>query len=413
MRKHIIQTLTFVFCLLWLRISTQNSNELMKSKDFGIKPNGFQLFGAPDPTTFKIVNTIDTEILIEEILPKIKNIKVEPSKEKQGIVILGYNNVIYELLALVNYLKEYTSLKIELFYADDIDDKYMNLLKKFDIKIINLAQHELYQKKVSNERRYYLKPLAMLSTSFEEFVYLDSDCFPLLHSVDVFAKVFHYLESVDSVFFRDYWMMTPENPMYRLLNIPYTLQRQVDSSVIVMRKSKNIETLILSYYICLEPHFDYYLFGDKDAYWFSALLIRIHLPELSAPIISINPDMSGYIGNQDCGVGMMHLIDGLPAFAHLNGFKSRLENGLPKQKLVFCERDTIDDAIPTSRISSYTIGVNGKGSFEDDGTQSYSLFDDHGQCVISQSSSHTIDIDSSPIIQKYEYSFHLLKSTCQ
>ena len=386
-------------------------DNLNSPDDLGIRPKGAQLFGAPDPNNFAFVDTEDTRYIVSDIMKLIKP-NTDKTSTTSGIVILGYDNVIYEVLALISYLKEYSKLEIEFFYADDISPKYMDILKTLDIKIINLASSPLYQKKVSEDRKYYLKPLAMLSTSFENVVYLDSDCFPLLHKEDVFTKSFEYLKSTDALFFRDYWMMTPENPIYQYLGISYTLQRQVDSSVIVYRKSRSMEMLLLSYYICLEKHFDYYLFGDKDSYWFSAMLLRLYKPEIKPPRILLNPEMSGFVGTLRCGVGMLHLLNGDPAFVHLNGFKSRLSKGLPNKKPLFCERTSVYSVIQESTVGFMTIGKSDDGDMMDDGSQSYSLYDDQGQCVASQSDGIVTEMDNSVILEKYEKSFKRLRETC-
>eukprot|EP00835_Amoeboradix_gromovi_P001005 NODE_39_length_29903_cov_0.529057.p6 type:complete len:430 gc:universal NODE_39_length_29903_cov_0.529057:6896-5607(-) len=383
-------------------------------KSLGIHPLPAQLFGAPDPSKFHMVDIIDTEYIIENIINKVADLKFKVDEGSgNGIVILGHNNVIYELIALIKYIVSFSQTPIELFYADDIDDKYMEILQKLPIKIVNLSSHPLYQNKISNDRKYYLKPLAMMATSFENVIYLDSDCFPLLHlSSNILEISFSYLESFDAVYFRDYWMMTPENPLYTLLDISYLLQRQVDSSVVIYKKTNTAEVLLMSYFICLEPHFDYYLFGDKDSYWFSSLLLRLNHPEMKSPRILLNPEMSGFVGDLDCGVGMLHILDTNPAFLHLNGFKSRLQNGLPDQKPVFCELASIKSRIPLHRLKYMTIGKSKNDDLVDDGTQAYSLYDDKGQCVKSQSEGMVKEMDNSIILEKYKESFMILKSTC-
>ena len=384
------------------------------------EPLQYQLFGAPDPNLFNKVDATDTEMKLEDMYNDLNNKKKHlKSSIGVGIVLLGYDKIILELLTLVDYLSTYSTYSIELYYADDISKTNMAILSKYDIKIINLSTHPLYIQKVSNDRKYYLKPLAMLATQFEKVLFLDSDCFPLIHSNANLDSYFDVLNTTDMYFFRDYWMMTPGNPLYKLIEKPYILQRQVDSSVILFRRSKSVNALLLTYSISLDEHFDAYLFGDKDTYWFSALLLRFYRPDILAPKVILNPDMSGYLGRSDCGVGMIHTISNKPSFAHLNGLKSRLTFELKNKVPLYCELNSIYDVLDKNLLNNQFLMANKDNTAEEDGTQGFRLKSDKGQCVTLHDERIfrtpavlMTQLDLSPILENMEKSFKILQKTC-
>ena len=228
-----------------------------------------QLFEYPDSTKFNEVDMNLVHKLLEKYLQKSKMMMITPG-DGSGIVICGHDGVSLELFALVSYIRSYTTIPIEIYHADDLSQKNQDLYNKMtEIKFINLKNNHLYSSKDlgKDPRQYYLKPLAMLSTNFENVIYLDSDAFPLLHLDNkILDKTMKYLETVDMLLFRDYWLMHDTNPVFNLFEQGYSTQRQTDSGIVVFKKSQVVDVLLLSYFISAEKYFDKLFFGDKVSF---------------------------------------------------------------------------------------------------------------------------------------------------
>eukprot|EP00834_Sanchytrium_tribonematis_P007795 NODE_768_length_4042_cov_0.536647.p2 type:complete len:476 gc:universal NODE_768_length_4042_cov_0.536647:685-2112(+) len=291
------------------------------------KPLESQLFEFPDSEKFDSVDLDLVKRLLVKYESKSEMIQIKAGKGS-GIVICGHDGVIMELLALTTYVRKYSDIPIEIYHAEDLSKKnqgFFKLLK--NIKFINLKKNHLYSSKDlgKDPRKYYIKPLAMLSTHFEHVIYLDSDAFPLLHLDNlVLEKTFKYLNVVDMLLFRDYWMMHDTNPVYDLFGRGYFAQRQADSGIVVFKKSKTINVLLLSYFISAEGYFDKLFFGDKDTFAFANAYLQHNNKEHSK--LYMNMEMVGYLGDSIHDMGMLHVIDGDPFFAHMNGIKFMLEH---------------------------------------------------------------------------------------
>ena len=292
-----------------------------------------QLFEFPDSEKFDSVDVKKVEKMLGKYISQSKSISIKPG-EGTGIVICGHDGVSLELYALISYIREYSDMKVELYHAGDLGQTNQEYFSEFkDVDIINLKNNHLYfskdlGKESKDPRKYYIKPLAMLSTNFENVIYLDSDAFPLLH-LDKFIleKALKYLDTVDMLIFRDYWMMHDTNPVFDILSEGYASQRQADSGVMVYKKSQSVNVLLLSYFISAEKYFDLLFFGDKDTFWFANAYLQSKRKYTHLHCnIYMNLEMVGYLGDTINDIGMMHTIDSKPAFAHLNGVKFVLDH---------------------------------------------------------------------------------------
>eukprot|EP00835_Amoeboradix_gromovi_P005024 NODE_435_length_8649_cov_0.394386.p3 type:complete len:494 gc:universal NODE_435_length_8649_cov_0.394386:7309-5828(-) len=328
-----------------------------------------QLFEHPDSSNFENVNMKRVKQSLDEFV-SISSFFPNSPGSGSGLVVCAHDGVRIELLAMITYIRNYSKMPIEVFHADDFDKQNQKLFSKFtDLKFIDLKNTDLFLTRQStiDSRKYYLKPLAMLSTSFEDVIYLDSDAFPLLHLDDnILEKSLKHLETVDMYLFRDYWMMPDTNPIYSLFKNGYYAQRQVDSGIVIYKKSKVINVLLLSYSISQESYFDALFFGDKDTFWFANAYLtynnHIHTR------VYVNSEMVGYISDTIHDIGMLHTIQGKPAFAHFNGIKFVLDHwkdyGIDVLELSFgkmtglmlkSESNTFDDTY-TQQYKSYRSG---------------------------------------------------------
>ena len=336
-----------------------------------------QYLPLPDISKFKDVNIVELDQKIKEIVALVQSNKfaspIIDNIEKIGIIICGYDGIIKELMILLKHLRKYSELPIQVFHANDLHEDNINRISEYST-VINLSSSSLFKPRghqgQDDSRNYHLKPLAMLSTTFVKVIYLDSDAFPLFQSHD-FSNIFHLLDTVDMYLFRDYWMMSPDNPIMKIFNTK--TQRQTDSSVVIFNKEKCENVLLTAYYLTRDAYFDLVMFGDKDSFWIANTILQ---PYELGSILYVNSDMVGIVEHNNCGYGMAHSIAGVPAFLHMNGFKERIRKMIPipqnmKMKMMASKDDTL----------------------KDDFSQTFEITWSEGNCVKPFSSNPIIDLE--------------------
>ena len=305
-----------------------------------------------------------------------------------------------ELYALINYIRGYSEIPIELFHIGDLNSSNKGLINAMSgVTIVDMSKSSLFTKRLAfgkDTRNYYIKPLAMMLTSFENAIYLDSDAFPLLHlDSQILAKTLKYLDVVDMFLFRDYWLMNMDNPIYKALDMDYFTQRQADSGIIAFKKSKVESVLMLSYFISREVYFDNLFFGDKDTFWFANAYLKTLDPSYASTLY-MNTDMVSYLGDSLNDLGMLHTIDGEPAFAHLNGLKFVL-NSYGDYDIHIFEKSF-------ERLQGYSI-LSTLHDFDDDFTQNFLLY----KFKDSTNNYKTIPIEGSTLFTYYVKSFNQIQ----
>ncbi len=130
---------------------------------------------------------------------------------------------------------------------------------------------------------FQLKALAILLSSFESVVYLDSDCMPL-HDPSNLLSAEPYL-STGLVTWPDYWKATEDPVFYRIAGLPAfptgVPARATESGQLLVSKSKHITTLLLAaYYNVFGPGYYYPILsqgaigeGDKETFLAAAVVL--------------------------------------------------------------------------------------------------------------------------------------------
>lgn len=138
---------------------------------------------------------------------------------------------------------------------------------------------------------FQLKALAILLSSFESVLYLDSDCMPLRDPSNLLSS--EPFLSTGLVTWPDYWKATEDPVFYRIAGLPSFPSgmpaRSTESGQILISKTKHITTLLLAaYYNVFGPGYYYPILsqgalgeGDKETFLAAAVVLgnpyyRVH-----------------------------------------------------------------------------------------------------------------------------------------
>lgn len=117
-------------------------------------------------------------------------------------------------------------------------------------------------------KNFELKAEAILRSSFDEVLYLDSDNYPLSDVGALFdSSLFRDVRGGNAIFWPDLNRDHPDNPIHRVLGIPCHNAWELDSGQILIAKSGNdglnLAALYLAQYMAEEGDF-WFSGGDKD-----------------------------------------------------------------------------------------------------------------------------------------------------
>ena len=423
MKKHstlilksiILAVITYLFLIRYQYFITHlditDTVDVWQSKVHKGLPDSSTYFALPRVEDMRNLDIAESKKKFDTMRDKINKYKDWNVENKgRGIITVGHKFAIFELTSLVIHIRKYSKLPIEIFHWTDFDPKYIAHLMEFEnIVMKDLTNSFLNGELPKDSRHHFTKPLAMMMTSFEEVLYIDSDAFPMFHTTpNIFDMSFDLLKRNDIVLFRDYWMNHPDNPIYKILEFDYMWQRQVDSGIVIYRKSKSLKLLAFAYYICMEGEFQKLTAGDKDAFWMGLMALKFY--NMPAPILLINTDTMGYIGDS-CQHGMFHHLNGQLGFAHFNGLKSltviNQNNQDSRNEKIFCTRDTFEGLVPNDFYSKIKVGYSAKHDLKDDYSQRYSF--DNCLQPISEFGVYEKKVDSGPIFESMAKAFEMLK----
>ena len=131
---------------------------------------------------------------------------------------------------------------------------------------------------------YQLKVLAMLFSSFEKILFLDSDCFPLSDPKELFTS--EPFKSKGFLSWPDYWVATEDPSFYTIAGLATFPKgvpaRSSETGQMMIDKSKHLSSLLLAtYYNIFGPDFYYPIMsqgaagmGDKETFLASVVVLR-------------------------------------------------------------------------------------------------------------------------------------------
>jgi hypothetical protein len=292
-------------------------------------------------------------------------------------------------LATIMILREnYASvLAIELWHMrDELEADHADLLAQYGV-IVHCFEDHVYSASLGliesnvGPRRFQLKALAVLHSSFEEILLVDSDCTPLSDPLPLFEHLSR--SAFSAMFWPDYWVTHPENPIWEVIDVAPDLGYEFESGQMVINKKRAWKALNL----CVHFNTEFYmrlLNGDKDTFriaWMATQTPYLLVQHRALPVGMLATDGSF------CGHAILqHHPSGHPMFLHHNQVK-RAED----------INDVHFSHVATPALSSKSAKVQPRSSIS---VGSRSL-----HCVSVQDERETVRILGSPLLEVFEILF--------
>jgi alpha 1,2-mannosyltransferase len=206
----------------------------------------------------------------------------------RGIVMTGGFNQLPVLVISVRMLRRTGSdLPVEVFVADkaEWDDQICDvLLPSLNAKCLLFSDIFVAAESGVLIDRYQYKIMAILFSSFEEVLLLDSDAFPIHNPIDLFNQ--EPFKTNGLIVWPDFWYPS-ESPYFfdiaKIDTMPKLTERaSVESGELMYSKSKHHTSLMLAaYYNYYGPTYYYPLLsqgapgqGDKETFAWAAITLK-------------------------------------------------------------------------------------------------------------------------------------------
>lgn len=117
----------------------------------------------------------------------------------------------------------------------------------------------------SRTKSFHIKGAALVQSSFDELLYLDSDSLPTENVESLFeTKGF---KELGAMFWSDYWKDSPENAIWRILGVQCRDEWTMESGQILIDKRRHLDALLLVEHMLQDWPFWFKISdGDKDLF---------------------------------------------------------------------------------------------------------------------------------------------------
>lgn len=274
----------------------------------------------------------DTEILnrrkqLINYLDIHKNIVSNPPiiYGSYGVVYTAGNRDTWDrLIVSLRMLKRAYNCKLPVeifFFPDELPSlTIVNELNSYGNVILRKLR---WSKTDSNAwKNFHVKSEALLRSSFQYVLYLDSDNIPIR---DPTYLIFNKQFKESGIFlWPDFFKSSPANPIWRLLGLPCRDEYETESGQILIDKLRHTDVLLLAHHMAEERSFYFkYSGGDKDTFRFALLALGKTWSgpgQLNAligyPINDVSP-LYNYFGHSI----LQYDHNGIPLFMHSNVLK--------------------------------------------------------------------------------------------
>lgn len=226
----------------------------------------------------------------------------------RGIVMTGGFNQLPVLVISIRMLRRARStLPVEVFVAEpsEWDDQICNVvLPSLNAKCLLFSDIFRAADTGVSINRYQFKIMAILFSSFEEVLMLDSDAFPVHNPLPLFEE--EPFKTTGMVIWPDFWYAS-ESPYYfeisKIDHIPALNERaSVESGELLYSKAKHHMSLMLAaYYNYYGPKYYYPLLsqgapgqGDKETFAWAATALKEPFYAVHEPVMALGRhDTSG------------------------------------------------------------------------------------------------------------------------
>jgi len=159
-----------------------------------------------------------------------------------------------------------------------------------------------------------LKPLSIVRSSFKEVFFLDADNICVSDPTFLFETAAY--KEYGAIFWPDFWKTAKDNPIWKIIGIPYEDTFEQESGQMVIDKERCWQPLNLSlYFNRLTDIYYRLLMGDKDTFRFAWRAFHQPFYMVQTPVATC-----GYMnGHQFMGNTMVqHDLEGKILFLHRN-----------------------------------------------------------------------------------------------
>ncbi|KAI9338759.1 mannosyltransferase putative-domain-containing protein [Obelidium mucronatum] len=294
----------------------------------------------------------------------IEDLRKSFSNNKSGIVLTSGTEQLESTIHTITALRKVLncSLNIEVYYVGekDLESNHVQLLQQMpNVQPINLLA--LFPTELHTFYKYSIKPFAILASSFQNVIFMDSDVLFLLNpevileESDIFrnyGQLFFHDRSLQKDYFNQYasWFKAV-NPHYsyyasKLRFSNCKSYHEQESGVVAVDKSRAgvLHALILACKLNSNSmREDTYkaMYGDKETFWISWELTRVPF--------KFAPSLGGTIGyernNAVCG-SLVHVDERKRLFWWNGGM--RLIKTRPAMGLVRFEKAALDYGVVAS-----------------------------------------------------------------
>lgn len=224
------------------------------------------------------------------IFANLEKSALKNTENNQGIVYVSGEKYYWLTMLSIKYIRDQLNDKttpIEIFVPfRDNNDHHCNKISLVypNVKCSYFSDYLSWQqmKKLSG---YQYKSLALLLTSFNDILYLDSDNIPI-HNVPDMFKDPNYLKT-GFISWPDFWKRSTNFKFYKMSGLsnyanPISTLPSIESGQILIKKSTHLKTLLLSYYYNFYgPDYFYPIFsqgfpgqGDKETFYLASRVVN-------------------------------------------------------------------------------------------------------------------------------------------
>ncbi|GAA6063985.1 hypothetical protein JCM10212_002417 [Sporobolomyces blumeae] len=207
--------------------------------------------------------------------------------ETKGIVWTAGNADTFErVLVSLRLLRQHynSTLPAEVFHFASEHPSAAQLaeFERLSCRVVSL-DHLDKSPSPGRTKSFHIKGSAMVRSSFDQVLYLDSDAYPV-RSPDYLFDSREFTE-YGAVFWEDYWRDGPENPIWSVLGVQCRDEATMESGVVLIRKSQHLDALILLEHMLKNWRFWFSLSdGDKDLLRYSFLALGKRWSTPSRPL---------------------------------------------------------------------------------------------------------------------------------
>ncbi|RZJ89171.1 MAG: hypothetical protein EOO20_11680 [Chryseobacterium sp.] len=266
---------------------------------------------------------------------------------------LGYLTCAFVSISLLR--QKGCELPIELWYkGNEISKSAMKKFKHLDVvfKIFN-------PNICLNLKTYGLKPLAIISSSFKEVLFMDADNNCTENPEYLFAS--EEYENTGAIFWPDYWITSRRNSIWKIIGGKAIEQAEQESGQLLVNKEKCWRELQLCLYFNRLSKFYYKIvLGDKDTFRFAWLALKTKFHMIETEAASAGYIYDGFFFGHTM---VQHDTHGKILFLHRNLLKWDItkNNEIAWDRIVSFKKDGRDKKIVMMHAPNGGLGVSFQG----------------------------------------------------